>query len=266
MGDPIETKFDERSSSPTETKTALLYDMLQEAVIQGIGNCTQICNRVTNFLNTGIMPVAGWRNMLPGFSSGRSIQYDVSEGYDAYEASGNLYGEGKSEGRKLLELLTLHLKEGQHVQIQGRMVGHLHQRFQVGHVFNAIKIDGEVRFIDCYQGVSKEPWLKQAWHEPEEFLKSFKEFAISEPEQSCLDAVMDDYLIARRVSATPSTPSKSPLSSLLSSSFSFFGRPGAVSAASNTLSSATDTESDYDVSDSDVSDSDIDEPKSPLPK
>ncbi|MCX7124832.1 MAG: hypothetical protein NTU49_03590 [Gammaproteobacteria bacterium] len=55
----------DNDSVPEETKTSLLYDMFNQAVIRGIGNCTQTCQHVTDFLNSGVMPIAlSWRRVL----------------------------------------------------------------------------------------------------------------------------------------------------------------------------------------------------------
>lgn len=195
-----------------ETKISLLYEMLQTAVIRGIGNCTQVCNQVADFLKTGVMPIAGWRNRLPALSTNREIDIDISETYESNE----LGDTGKSDTEKLLCVLDGLLKEGEHVQVGGKMVGRVYEMLGIGHRFNAIKIDGEVKIIDCYQGVSSEPWLKQAWSQPEDFLSHFSNFRISDPEESQLSPVMAEYL-ERKISLV-----QAPLVSGARTEFGFF--------------------------------------------
>lgn len=199
------------------TKSELLYEMLQEAVIRGIGNCTQVSNYVAEFLINGEMPIVGWRNSFPGFRPDANIS--VSQ---AYALNEDILPETETESKQLLYLLESLLDEGQHLQLIGNMVGRTYETLNINHVFNAIKIDGEIRIIDCYQGLSSEPWLIQAWHEPDDFLSHFKNFTISKAKESNLEKMIGEYVERMSAKAVLDQSKNANLTSNSAGYFSFF--------------------------------------------
>ncbi|APS57747.1 hypothetical protein AVI52_11165 [Piscirickettsia salmonis] len=70
------------------------------------------------------------------------------------------------DGEAPLKALMHTLNEGQHVQVSAD-IAHL---TCINHVFNAIKLEGEIKLIDNYQTWPNPPWLQQAWYHPKEFL------------------------------------------------------------------------------------------------
>ena len=143
----------------------LIYQIVQDSARYGIGNCTQTTRRITEKLATGkISDDKEWkpflyhqiRDRFPGSETGRRIQFD-----------------GGQTGSELLMKLNTYLGEGQHCQVSASMKGKLKEKLGIGHVFNAMKLEGKVRIIDTYKGWSRKSWLNQSWNSPEVFLKLF---------------------------------------------------------------------------------------------
>ena len=142
----------------------IIYEIVKNSAQWGIGNCTQTANRVTYRLSTGKTNIPSFRERLPG-----------------NELRDCCYKLGSRPEEFLVNIKPL-LGEGYHCQIVADMVGSVKKMLSIRHVFNAIKILGEVKFVDTYRGWSREMWLNESWNDPETFLNSFYDFYISEPE------------------------------------------------------------------------------------
>ncbi|RNC77314.1 hypothetical protein DA717_11000 [Piscirickettsiaceae bacterium NZ-RLO2] len=144
-----------------------IYKKITNTQRRGFGNCTQAANRVRHLLNTGQDLEESLWQRLPGSSDKEFIV------------------EYEGDGTRFISLLSDFLQEGQHVQVCADMKGYMHEVVSSDHVFNAIKLEGTIKIIDNYQGWSASPWLNQAWNDPKNFLKDFKNFYTSLPENSC---------------------------------------------------------------------------------
>ncbi|OAJ33120.1 hypothetical protein [Piscirickettsia salmonis] len=161
-----------------------IYKKITNTQRRGIGNCTQASNRVRHLLNTGQDLEGSFWQRLPGFSDKEFIV--------KYEG----------DGAQFISLLSEYLQEGQHVQVCADMKGYIHEAVSSDHVFNAIKLEGQIKIIDNYQGWSTSPWLNQAWNDPTIFLKYFKNFYTSMPENSYFTWKKSEINIESKASST----------------------------------------------------------------
>jgi len=142
----------------------LIYDLVNDSSVYGLGNCVRTTKRVSQKLSTGeVDPISAF-DRFPGNDTGMKIKWKAG-----------------FTGQDLLNILDSSLADGQHCQVEANMNGVLHKKIGIAHVFNAMKLEGKIKLIDTYKGWSKSSWLNQSWHNPEEFLKSFEDFSMSDP-------------------------------------------------------------------------------------
>lgn len=145
----------------------IIYQIVNDSSCHGLGNCTQTTKRITEKLAKGTVEPISITERFPGNDTGREIN--------------NYLGETPEE---FWENINNFLEEGQHCQVSASMVGYVYEKIGIGHVFNALKLEGKVKLIDTYKGWSSDSWLNQSWTDPETFLKSFEGFEASNPEIS----------------------------------------------------------------------------------
>ncbi|OAJ32952.1 hypothetical protein [Piscirickettsia salmonis] len=115
----------------------LIYQKILNTQRPGIGNCVQAANRVSHLLNTGTDLAESYLQRLPRISKNQFFYHF-------------------KDGEILLKALMHNLDEGQHVQVSAN-IAHL---IGINHVFNAIKLEGEIKLIDNYQTWPNPPWLQ----------------------------------------------------------------------------------------------------------